>query len=55
MEQIEELHREHRQKHEQRMHEIDVTLVNIGHTNAEIDEKLNVLIGIVDGFIRGKG
>jgi hypothetical protein len=55
MQQIEELHREHQQKHEQRMDEIDVTLVKIGHMHAEIDEKLNALIGIVDGFIRGKG
>jgi hypothetical protein len=39
----EELHREH----EQRMHELDFKL-------AEMGEKLNALIGVVDGFIRGK-
>jgi len=43
MEQIEQLRREH----EQRMREIDVKL-------AEMGEKLNALIGVVDGFIRGK-
>jgi hypothetical protein len=43
MEQIEELHREH----DKRMIEVDIRLVEIG-------DKLNALIGVVDGFIRGK-
>jgi hypothetical protein len=51
MERSEEWRQEHEQlhqQHEQRMREIDATLLEIG-------EKLNGLIGIVDGFIRGKG
>ena len=57
MQEIEELRREH----EQRMKEIDLRLVEISGqiaktvvTHAETDEKLNALIGVVDGFIRGK-
>lgn len=58
MQEIEELRREH----EQRMKEVDLKLAEISDqlvktvvTHAEIDEKLNALIGVVDGFIRGKG
>jgi sigma54-dependent transcription regulator len=44
MEEIEELRRQ-----------TDRTLAKIVVTLAETDEKLNALIGVVDGFIRGKG
>ena len=51
MEQIEEFRLEHEKfhvQHERTMKEIDLKL-------AETGEKLNALIGVVDGFIRGKG
>jgi hypothetical protein len=48
--------------HDRTMKEIDVKLaesavkhVEIDVQLAEIGEKLNALIGVVDGFIRGKG
>src|SRR5271166_3463114 len=44
MEEVEELRRE-----------TDRTIAKIVSMHAETDEKLNALIGIVDGFIRGKG
>jgi hypothetical protein len=52
---------EFRLRHEEKMVEIDAqtveikrTLTEIGHKLAETDDKLNALIGVVDGFIRGK-
>lgn len=41
-------HEEFRLHHERTMKEIDLKL-------AETGEKLNALIGVVDGFVRGKG
>ena len=41
--------------HERKMKEIDVKFAESAVKHAEMDEKLNALIGVVDGFIRGKG
>jgi hypothetical protein len=42
------------EEHVQTMKKIDAILDKSAVTHAEMDEKLNALIGVVDGFIRGK-
>jgi hypothetical protein len=42
------------EEHDRTMKEIDVKFAESAVKHAEMDEKLNALIGVVDGFIRGK-
>src|SRR5580658_3781545 len=55
---MEELRRENEQtaaKIDDQFVKLSKIVEGIGERLAETDEKLNALIGVVDGFIRGKG